>query len=153
MSRIFRDAVLDLSERFEATRPMVNSGRLSVPCTYDGSPLNGPDCTAMPDRTRPGSPLVDAPVPGGWLLDRTGFGFQLMTIDEAAPDVLTVEGVEVKSLPLDTADDADGYLKQRYLGDAGKAVYLIRPDQHVAARWDHYDETAVKAAVLKAIGR
>ncbi|MBU2483540.1 MAG: FAD-dependent oxidoreductase [Alphaproteobacteria bacterium] len=153
MSRIFRDAVLDLSERYEATRPMVNSGRLSVPCTYDGSPLNGPDCAAMPDRTRPGSPLVDAPVPGGWLLDRTGFGFQLMTIDEAAPDVLTVEGVEVKSLPLNTADDTDGYLRQRYLGDATSAVYLIRPDQHVAARWDHYDETAVKAAVLKAIGR
>lgn len=153
MSRIFRDAVLDLSERYEATRPMVNSGRLSVPCTYDGSPLNGPDCAAMPDRTRPGSPLVDAPVPGGWLLDRTGFGFQLMTIDERAPDVLDVDGVEIKRLALATADDADGYLKQRYLGDAKSAVYLIRPDQHVAARWDHYDETAVKAAVLKAIGR
>jgi 3-(3-hydroxy-phenyl)propionate hydroxylase len=153
ISRIFRDAVLDLSERYEATRPMVNSGRLSVPCTYDGSPLNGPDCAAMPDRTRPGSPLVDAPVPGGWLLDRTGFGFQLMTIDENAPDALHVDGIEVKRLTLKCAGDADGYLKQRYLGDAGKAVYLIRPDQHVAARWDHYDETAVKAAVLKAIGR
>ena len=153
MSRIFRDAVLDLSERFEATRPMVNSGRLSVPCTYDGSPLNGPDCAAMPDRTRPGSPLVDAPVPGGWLLDRTGFGFQLMTIDETAPDVVDVDGIEIKRLALATADDADGYIKQRYLGDAKSAVYLIRPDQHVAARWDHYDETAVKAAVLKAIGR
>jgi 3-(3-hydroxy-phenyl)propionate hydroxylase len=33
--------VLDLSERYEFARPMVNSGRLSVPCTYDGSPLNG----------------------------------------------------------------------------------------------------------------
>lgn len=153
ISRIFRDAVLDLSERYEATRPMVNSGRLSVPCTYDGSPLNGPDCAAMPERTRPGSPLVDAPVPGGWLLDRTGFGFQLMTIDETAPDVVDVDGIEIKRLALATADDANGYLKQRYLGDAGKAVYLVRPDQHVAARWDHYDEAAVKAALLKAIGR
>jgi 3-(3-hydroxy-phenyl)propionate hydroxylase len=153
ISRIFRDAVLDLSERYEATRPMVNSGRLSVPCTYDGSPLNGPDCAAMPARTRPGSPMVDAPVPGGWLLDRTGFGFQLMTIDEYAPEALDVDGIEVKRLALATAGDADGYLKQRYLGDAGKAVYLVRPDQHVAARWDHYDEAAVKAALLKAIGR
>ncbi|WP_417415809.1 FAD-dependent oxidoreductase [Hoeflea sp.] len=153
ISRIFRDAVLDLSERYEATRPMVNSGRLSVPCTYDGSPLNGPDCTGMPERTRPGSPMVDAPVPAGWLLDQTGFGFQLMSIDETVPDALEVDGVKVTSLALSTADDADGYLRQRYLGDAPKAVYLIRPDQHVAARWDHYDETAVKAAVLKAIGR
>jgi len=153
ISRIFRDAVLDLSERYEATRPMVNSGRLSVPCTYDGSPLNGPDCAGMPERTRPGSPMVDAPVPGGWLLDQTGFGFQLMSIGETVPDALVVDGVKVTSLALSTADDADGYLRQRYLGDAPKAVYLIRPDQHVAARWDHYDETAVKAAVLKAIGR
>jgi 3-(3-hydroxy-phenyl)propionate hydroxylase len=153
ISRIFRDAVLDLSERFEATRPMVNSGRLSVPCTYDGSPLNGPDCALMPDRSRPGSPLVDAPVPGGWLLDQTGFGFQLMTIDENAPGTLDVDGIEIKRLELATADDADGYLKQRYLGDATSAVYLIRPDQHVAARWDHYDEAAVKAALRKAIGR
>jgi len=153
ISRIFRDAVLDLSERFEATRPMVNSGRLSVPCTYDGSPLNGPDCALMPDRSRPGSPLVDAPVPGGWLLDQTGFGFQLMTIDENAPGTLGVDGIEIKRLELATADDADGYLKQRYLGDATSAVYLIRPDQHVAARWDHYDEAAVKAALRKAIGR
>jgi 3-(3-hydroxy-phenyl)propionate hydroxylase len=100
ISRIFRDAVLDLSERFEATRPMVNSGRLSVPCTYDGSPLNGPDCALMPDRSRPGSPLVDAPVPGGWLLDQTGFGFQLMTIDENAPGTLDVDGIEIKRLEL-----------------------------------------------------
>lgn len=153
ISRIFRDAVLDLSERFEATRPMVNSGRLSVPCTYDGSPLNGPDCAGMPDRTRPGSPLVDAPVPGGWLLDRTGFGFQLITLDENAPEALDVDGIEVKRLGLATADDTDGYLKQRYLGDATSAVYLTRPDQHVAARWEHYDEAAVKAALRKAIGR
>jgi len=153
ISRIFRDAVLDLSERYEATRPMVNSGRLSVPCTYDGSPLNGPDCAAMPARTRPGSPLVDAPVPGGWLLDNMDTRFHLVTIDVDVPDTLTIDGVEVRRLALKSANDADGYLKQRYLGDAGKAVYLVRPDQHVAARWDHYDEAAVKAALLKAIGR
>jgi 3-(3-hydroxy-phenyl)propionate hydroxylase len=42
ISRIFRDAVLDLSEHvcIQFRPPLVNSGRLSVPCTYDGSPLN-----------------------------------------------------------------------------------------------------------------
>jgi len=153
ISRIFRDAVLDLSERYEATGPMVNSGRLSVPCTYDGSQLNGPDCDQMPERTRPGSPMVDAPVPAGWLLDQLGSAFHLMTIDADAPDTAGVDGVELKRLTLSSTDDADGYLRQRYLGDANAAVYLIRPDQHVAARWDHYDEAAVKAALLKAIGR
>ncbi|SOE18887.1 3-(3-hydroxy-phenyl)propionate hydroxylase [Hoeflea halophila] len=153
ISRIFRDAVLDLSERYEATRPMVNSGRLSVPCTYDGSPLNGPDCAAMPERTRPGSPMVDAPVPGGWLLDRLGSAFHLLTIDAEAPDTVSVDGVACQRLALSTSDDHDGYLRQRYLGNAAAGVYLVRPDQHVAARWDHYDAAAVKAALGKAMGR
>lgn len=153
ISRIFRDAVLDLSERYEATRPMVNSGRLSVPCTYDGSPLNGPDCSAMPERTRPGSPMVDAPVPGGWLLDQLGSNFHLLTIDADAPDAVYVDGVACKRLALSTSDDAGGYLKQRYLGDAAAGVYLVRPDQHVAARWEAFDEAAVTAALGKAMGR
>lgn len=153
ISRIFRDAVLDLSERYEATRPMVNSGRLSVPCSYDGSPLNGADCAAMPTRTRPGSPMVDAPIPGGWLLDHLRTEFHLLTINLEAPEALSIEGLEVRRLALSSSEDADDYLKQRYLGDATAAVYLVRPDQHVVARWDHYDETAVTAAVLKAIGR
>jgi 3-(3-hydroxy-phenyl)propionate hydroxylase len=152
VSRLFRDAVLDLSEHYPATRPMVNSGRLSVPCTYDGSPLNGPDHPAMPKRTRPGSPAVDAPVPGGWLLDRLGGRFQLMTIDADAPDALDVAGIPVERLALSAADDPSGALAARYRGDAGSAVVLLRPDQHVAARWETFDEAAVRAAVLRATG-
>ncbi|KZY30765.1 FAD-dependent oxidoreductase, partial [Roseovarius sp. HI0049] len=34
-SRLFRDAVLDLSEHHAFARPLVNSGRLSVPCAHD----------------------------------------------------------------------------------------------------------------------
>jgi len=44
MSRTFRDAVLDLSEHYEFARPLVNSGRLSVPCTYDGSKIGRASC-------------------------------------------------------------------------------------------------------------
>lgn len=152
-SRIFRDAVLDLSERYEATRPMVNSGRLSVPCTYDGSPLNGPDCDGMPERTRPGSPMVDAPLTNGWLLDRLGSGFYLVAIDTDVPEMLEIDGVGITGLRLSTDSDADGFLHQRYLGDAKSAVYLVRPDQHVAARWTGYDEAETAAALRKAIGR
>ena len=43
ISHIFRNAVLDLAVHFDFARPLVNSGRLSVPCTYDGLSLNGPD--------------------------------------------------------------------------------------------------------------
>ena len=78
MSRIFRDADLDLSEHNEFARPLVNSGRLSVPCIYDGSPLNGPDAAMLPKRTRPGSPAVDAPLDDDWLLQKLGGGFVLL---------------------------------------------------------------------------
>ncbi|MFQ5623977.1 MAG: FAD-dependent oxidoreductase, partial [Paracoccaceae bacterium] len=37
ISRIFRDAVLDLAENHEFARPLVNSERLSQPAVYEGS--------------------------------------------------------------------------------------------------------------------
>jgi 3-(3-hydroxy-phenyl)propionate hydroxylase len=153
ISRLFRDAVLDLSERFPATRPMVNSGRLSVPSTYVGSPLNGPDNLMMPPQTRPGAPAVDAPTDKGWLLDRLDGRFHLLTVDAEAPNRVWVGDVEISRLALSSASSPGAFLKERYLGAAGGAVYLIRPDQHVAARWEGYDQAAVEAALIKATGR
>lgn len=43
-------------------------------------------------------------------------------------------------------------IASRYLGQAPNAVYLIRLNQHVAARWDHFDEVSAKAAIAKALG-
>ncbi|MEH6476317.1 MAG: FAD-dependent oxidoreductase [Sneathiella sp.] len=148
-SRLFRNAVLDLSEKVEFARPLVNSGRLSVPCTYDGSSLNGPDCNKMPLRTRPGSPAVDAPVDGGWLMDALGNKFQLLAINAEVPSHMTVGDIEIEMLELEGSAD----LADRYLRDASSAVYLMRPDQHVAARWEQFDETAVIAALNTAVGR
>jgi 3-(3-hydroxy-phenyl)propionate hydroxylase len=152
-SRLFRDAVLDLSERFPATRPMVNSGRLSVPCKYDGSPLNGPDHPGMPSRTRPGSPMIDAPIDGAWLLDGLDGGFHLVVIDADAPERVGGGGVAATRIALTTRGPTQDWLRDRYLGKAASAVYLVRPDQHVAARWERYDEAAVAAAICKATGR
>jgi 3-(3-hydroxy-phenyl)propionate hydroxylase len=148
-SRAFRDAALDLSARFPFARRLVNSGRLSVPSVYDGSPLNGDDDPALPRATRPGAPAVDAPLEGGWLIDRLGGRFQLMGVGADVPRRLDVEGVAVEGLAL--GDEPT--LSRRYLGDAASAVYLFRPDQHVAARWRVYDEGKVRAALRRAIGR
>jgi len=130
---------------------LVNSGRLSVPCTYDGSVLNGPDVAEMPSRTRPGSSAVDAPTPDGWLADRLGDCFQLLAINAEVPDTLDVGGIEIRALRLTSAEAPE--ISDRYLGDAQSAVYLMRPDQHVAARWVEYDEGAVIAALNTATGR
>lgn len=154
VSKLFRDAVLDLSERYPFARPLVNSGRLSLPCTYDGSPLNGPDALpGGPDRSRPGSPCPDAPLGDGFLLDRLDGAFRLLALGAEAPDGLTVDGIDVPCLALSPADDPSGALADRYLGTAGSAVYLLRPDQHVVARWPAYDATAVRDAIRTATGR
>lgn len=150
-SRIFRNAVLDLAEQYEFARPLVNSGRLSVPCTYDGSTLNGPNNADMPVNMRPGSSAKDAPTKTGWLLDQLGDRFQLMAINCDIPDKLEDGGINVEALRLTTEDSPE--LAGRYLGQAKSAVYLMRPDQHVAARWDSYDENAVLTALKTVTGR
>lgn len=149
VSKLFRNAVLALAETVPFARTMVNSGRLSLPCTYDGSALNGPDHPDMPARTRPGSPCPDAPIAGDWLLPRLGRGFTLMTIGADAPDGLTAHGLDVPRLAMEATPE----LQARYLGAALGAVYLIRPDQHVAARWSSFDADAVSAALAQAIGK
>ncbi|KZL03629.1 MULTISPECIES: FAD-dependent oxidoreductase [unclassified Pseudovibrio] len=148
ISRVFRNAVLDLSEAAEFARPLVNSGRLSVPATYDGSSLNSNDCAGMPVRSRPGSPAADAPTADGWLLDQLGNKFQLLAINTDVPDTVDVGGVTVSALRVNATDE----IADRYLGDKSSAVYLMRPDQHVAARWEIYDGANVAQALNRAIG-
>ena len=153
MSRLLRDAVLDLSEHYEFARPLVNSGRLSVPCTYDGSPLNSADALDGPDRTRPGSPCPDVPLGDEFLLPKLGGRFTLLTIDAEAPDVIEESGITVERLALSVKDDKTLALKDRYLGKCPSGVYLIRPDQHVAARRPVFDDHHFRAAIRRATGQ
>lgn len=154
ISRLFRDAVLDLSEHFELTRPMVNSGRLSVPATYDRSSLNTDDLTTLPLRSRPGSVLPDVRLKDGYLLDRlTGNHFTLLVINQKEPQTGKIAGIDVVPLSLSSEDDISGQLQERLLGPSNTAVYLIRPDQHVAARWENYNSEKVESGLKKAIGR
>ena len=64
ISRLFRDAVLELSKTQPFARTLVNSGRLSVPATLHGSTLNTPDAEAFAGQMVPGAPAADAPVSG-----------------------------------------------------------------------------------------
>ena len=154
MSHRFRNAVLKLAETQEFARPLVNSGRLSVPCSYLASPLNVPDAlTDAPKDARPGSPCKDAPLGDGFLLDHLGNDFVLLAINTDAPDDLIVGGVPVRPLIATSKDDPTGDFAARYLGTCDQAIYLIRPDQYIAARWEAYDPSAVSAAVQTACGK
>ena len=154
ISHVFRNAVLELAERYEFARPLVNSGRLSVPCSYDGLSLTGEDALpGGPARSRPGTPCPDAPLGNGFLLKGLGGGFTILTVDAEAPETVTEDGVTATPRAVSAADDPSGALALRYLGEAEGAVYLIRPDQHVVARWSGYDESALRAALRRACGK
>ena len=152
ISKVFRDAVLSLSEHHAFARPLVNSGRLSVPCVYDSSPLNAEDALpGGPARTRPGAPCPDAPMGDGFLMRLLGDDFVLLGINTEVPERLDVDGVSIRGRMVSTGGHPE--LAERYLGSAEAAVYLIRPDQHVTLRLPTFDEGQVSAALRRAISK
>lgn len=150
MSKVFRNAVLDLAQKHAFARPLVNSGRLSVPCVYDNYPLFGEDDLLGPPLTRPGAACTDAPVEDGFLLDRLRGHFTLLAIGCDAPSDMVSSGIQLNLEQIPNPCDA---LKARYLGKANQAVYLIRPDQHIVARWPSFDMEKINSALTRAIGK
>lgn len=167
-SRVYRDTVLELARRHEFARRLVNSGRLSVPAVLDGSPLNGPDYPSFPPAMRPGSACTDAPVRrdgrAGWLLHALEPGFTGLwrppadgpNENERAAAAALARG----PLPVTVRTVGEGGeladpegLVERRLDLRPGTFYLIRPDQHVAARWRRFDPDAVLAARDRAVGR
>ncbi|MEM9427674.1 MAG: FAD-dependent oxidoreductase, partial [Pseudomonadota bacterium] len=93
----------------------------------------------------------DVALRNGYLLDHFGGTFVVLSIDADVED-LTDLGLAGKHVAVSTRDDPSGALGERYLGTAQQAIYLIRPDQHVAARWPVYDADRLAAAIAKATG-
>jgi len=154
ISKIFRNAVLTLARDHAFARPLINSGRLSVPCVYDGFAQFGPDALQGPPQTRPGAPCVDAPLAHGYLLERMPSGFLMLAINTSAPELDAVDDVPLTTLALDLGtDDPTGAVEQRYLSGQPTAVYLIRPDQHVVARWAKATRSDIVSALRNAIGK
>ncbi len=168
VSRTFRDAVLGLAKTHAFARRLVNSGRLSVPAILADSPLNtadrDPDFAHGPGAMIPGSPAADAPVKGpsgDWLLGYVGGDFTLLGFGDAvgpfgvaalARDRIACQVVQLGGKPTAGAtmiEDAQGNAAKRYDARAG-TVYLLRPDQHVCARWREFDLPSVRAAIARA---
>jgi 3-(3-hydroxy-phenyl)propionate hydroxylase len=139
IERLFRDETLGLAARAPFARAWVNSGRLSTPCAYA---LEAPDDPALPPASRPGAPAPDLPLDRGFLLERLGHGFAVLA---AGTPAAATAGLPVVALP-DTA-----MARARYLGAAPRATYLVRPDQHVAARWIDPAPGAIAAAHRSAL--
>ena len=141
--RVFRDSVLSLAAKAPFARGLVNSGRLSLPCSYEGMRLAGDDADGLPKATAPGRPCPDAPLGDDWFLSALGGDFMLIGFNTDPPELAGAGSLRI---------DAEGALKARYLGAREAAIYLMRPDQHVAARWTHFDPDAAAAALARARG-
>jgi 3-(3-hydroxy-phenyl)propionate hydroxylase len=151
--RILRNAVLDLAPRAEFARRMVNSGRLSTATAYD-TPLSTPDETYFSGTARLGAPAPDAPLrthkgnPAS-LLERLCGEFELLyAADRSRPGGLA--DIKLTVIGEDLIDEA-GLFAARFDATPG-ACYLLRPDQHLCARFRHYDRDKVAAARARALG-
>lgn len=152
VARVLRDAVLELAGEHAFARRMVNSGRLSLPAVYGDTPLSTPDRDAFAGGPVPGAPAVDAPLGAGgsddWLLRRCQSGFSLLAFDAediGVPAVLR-DRLAVIRLPV------GGEAGRRYDAAPGTA-YLLRPDQHVAARWRQPTSNDISMAYERALAR
>ncbi len=176
VSRTFRDATLSLARDYPFARSLVNSGRLSTPSTLVDSPLNTPDEDSFTGLMVPGAPCTDAPVKteeDGWLLEQTGPDFTLLhfgdgteiaaellavfrALEQGAPPVRVLVVQPRGTLPgsgegLQILQE-DGLVSQRFDARPG-TTYLLRPDQHVCARWRDFDAAKLRDALARATGR
>jgi 3-(3-hydroxy-phenyl)propionate hydroxylase len=170
----YRDATLQLASRHAFARALVNSGRLSTPTHHWDSTLCSPDRDRFDCLLRPGSPLDDAPIERdgrpGWLLQQLADGFTLLLFtdrpeslgsalaelaplgDGAVPVRCVVVSEQPGTLPgVVVLHDAQHFAAERYDAQEG-TTYLVRPDQHITARWRRPDATAVRAALTRACG-
>lgn len=170
--RLLRDAVLSLSLSEAFVRPLYH-WRTSRPHEYTHSALNsagddnslftaGPAHGAPPQNIRLGA--------DDYLLDHLGGGFDLLYFTQAPalpePILATVNAARARGIPLKviavgaaqpvpgadlTLADANGHFRQRYGMQASGGAYLLRPDQHVCARWLTLDGTRLQAALGTAL--
>jgi 3-(3-hydroxy-phenyl)propionate hydroxylase len=130
MEHMLRQAVLDLAADMPFARRLINSGRLSLPCSLEGFYAAGNVADAP---LRPGRPALDAPLDKAgektWLMDALDGDFTLVSFGDAVGEV---PGIRQIRIGRDEGDlvDREGLAMARY----GEGLsYLFRPDQHVAA--------------------
>jgi 3-(3-hydroxy-phenyl)propionate hydroxylase len=170
--QLLRDAVLSLSLTQEFVRPLYH-WRTSRPHAYTQSMLNstGDDDALFTCGPSHGAPPQNIRLaPDDFLLDHLGGGFDLLYFTEAQamPEPLqaVVQAARAKGVPLRitavgatqavagadaTLADADGHFRQRYGVQASGAGYLLRPDQHVCARWLTLDAKRLQDALNAAL--
>jgi 3-(3-hydroxy-phenyl)propionate hydroxylase len=167
-----RDGVLALAAAFPFARTLVNPGRLSKPCSLAGQPGFAADDGSVAGSMAPGSACADAPVENAkgareWLLNHLGgHPVAMVFVDEPAEAAQIERGAHecgigglgvlviapaARGAPASVLGDREGLVRARYGGARG-VTYLIRPDQHVLARWSHWEPRALRSAWATCLG-
>lgn len=159
--KIFRHAVLSLAKRYPFARRLVDSGRLSDPFRYPGSPLtsSGGEAalnvdlaladgtrTALAHLLRGGTHFLGLYFTG----EAPGMAAALATLAARSP--LRCYAVGAPAAGLAEILDPKGDLADM-LGARPGSVILLRPDLHVAARLPEATADAVERALDKAMAK
>lgn len=177
--RILQRAVLSLALDHEWIRDLLH-WRTSHPIDYAQSPLTQVDATdsSFAGGPAPGAPARNAKLDpanpkAGWLLDHFGPAFHVLVfgsdkhlLDGVIEDVrdLRRRGIEIRVLAIQrevsppvapagvdvVLSDPAGHVSTLWGCDAS-AVYVLRPDQHVCARWMPPSRMRVSEAIQHAL--
>jgi 3-(3-hydroxy-phenyl)propionate hydroxylase len=125
--QLMRDAALNLALSHSFAGQLANP-RQMTPYTYADSPVVSSDDPAFEGGPRPGAPLPEARVGGGFLTDLLGPGFSLIAFDPGLGKDLDQPDLTIVTLQ-------PGSEAAAVLAASPSSAYLVRPDLHIAARW------------------
>jgi 3-(3-hydroxy-phenyl)propionate hydroxylase len=159
---LMREAALSLALRHPGIAQLVNP-RQTRAISYTRSPLSSADCDAFASGPMPGEVFAEY-LAGGhqkYLSDALAIGFTLLHFGGAVPPQISAWALDaqVKLVPVATTTttnsevlhDSDGKLAAHY-GAQNGAAYLVRPDGHIAARWQQPNLDVLNRAFKLALG-
>ncbi|GAA4357367.1 FAD-dependent oxidoreductase [Variovorax defluvii] len=152
---LLREAALSLSGAHRGIANLINP-RQTQAVRYDDSPLSSPS-DPLPSGPRPGETVPEHPLGDGLhLTDWIGPRFTVLVLGIEGPDAaFEAELAAAQTGPLEAAVHrlpraAQNAPVLEAMGAQEGAVYLLRPDGHVAARWRRPPPGALTQALARA---
>ena len=153
IEHLFRDEVLRLAKTEPFARKLINSGRLSTPCSLERFSIPA----ATVGRVAAGMAAIDAPLLGPyghcWLIEQLEGAFTYVQFSgkplPKLPGLKTLSVIHQGTPCEATLIDEAGLATERYGDDTG---YLFRPDGHIIASFSNPTPEQINAALSCAKG-